>query len=257
MNEGVVEDGQRVVSEANLAELFRPGVEIDPVELVPPGFMPATASLHYGMGWLIETFRDGRTLIWHSGGIDGFATLVGFLPEERIGFAVVTNEDQVGGVCNLLVRASLLCRLFGLETSLPGFLAEVWPQVMAETAELAAQVQPIDPEAISPYLGFLEDGFRLRRAGDAVYLEQGLHLLPLQALPDGDYVVTDGPDMVQEARVSVVSSDDGVPVMTLTGFPPVRWLTGGQGTARVDFPHSGRQGAFALITGGSRPPGPP
>lgn len=227
INGGVAGDGQRVVSESNLAELFRPGVEMNLADLAPPGFMPDTASLHYGMGWVIETFRDGRTLIWHSGGIDGFATLVGFLPGERIGFAVVTNEDRVGGVCNLLVRASLLGRLYGIETHLPALLAEAWPQVVAQTADLAAQTQPVDPGAIAPYLGFYDHGFRLRLDGDRVYLEQGLHILPLKALLDGDYVVTDGPDVVQEARVSFVSSDDGVPVMTIAGFPPVRWLTGG------------------------------
>jgi CubicO group peptidase (beta-lactamase class C family) len=96
--------------------------------------MPDTVSLNYAMGWIVEGFRGGRRLVWHSGGIDGFATLVGFFPEERVGFAVVANDDRAGGPFNLSVRASLLGRRFGLEAGLPAFLAEAWPQFAAQTA---------------------------------------------------------------------------------------------------------------------------
>jgi CubicO group peptidase (beta-lactamase class C family) len=226
MNGGISAEGTRVVSAANLAELFRPGIAMDTAAMLPPEFMPDTVSLHYGMGWVIEAFRDGRQLVWHSGGIDGFATLVGFFPAEKIGFAVVANEDRAGGPFNLYVRASLLGRLFGLEADLPAFLAEAWPQFAAQTAELAATTQLVDPDAVQSYLGLYEDGFQLRLDGGDLILEQGLHVLPLLALPDGNYIIADGPDVAQEARVAFAPDADGVPVMTITGFAPVRWLTG-------------------------------
>jgi CubicO group peptidase (beta-lactamase class C family) len=226
MSGGVSAAGSRIVSQANLAELFLPGIALDVATLAPPEFMPDTASLHYGMGWIIEEFRDGRQLVWHSGGIDGFATLVGFFPDEQIGFAVVANDDRTGSPFYLSVRASLLGRLFGLETDLPSFLASVWPQVVAQTAELAATTQPVDLDTIQPFLGYYEEGFRLRQAGNDLFLEQGLHVMPLVALPDGDFLIADGPDVVQEARVAFASAADGIPVMAIEGFAPVRWLTG-------------------------------
>ncbi len=43
------------------------------------------------MGWISQTYRDGRRLVWHNGGIDGFATYIGFFPEDDLGLVVLTN----------------------------------------------------------------------------------------------------------------------------------------------------------------------
>ena len=48
--------------------------------------------------------------------------------------------------------------------------------------------------------------------------------MPLLALSDGSYVVAAGPDVVLEQPVSFEVDANGVPVMTITGFAPVRWL---------------------------------
>jgi CubicO group peptidase (beta-lactamase class C family) len=47
----------------------------------------------YAMGWRVHTYR-GHDVVWHSGGIDGFRTLMGFLPDDDIGIAILTNADQ-------------------------------------------------------------------------------------------------------------------------------------------------------------------
>lgn len=47
----------------------------------------------YAMGWAVHTYR-GHDIVWHSGGIDGFRTLIGFLPDDDIGIVVLTNGDQ-------------------------------------------------------------------------------------------------------------------------------------------------------------------
>jgi CubicO group peptidase (beta-lactamase class C family) len=44
----------------------------------------------YGLGWVTGTFR-GRSMLWHSGGIDGFLTNILLLPDDRIGVAVSAN----------------------------------------------------------------------------------------------------------------------------------------------------------------------
>jgi hypothetical protein len=98
----------------------------------------------------------------------------------------------------------------------------------AGSAELAAQTRPVDPAAVTPYLGLYEDGFQLRLddAG-ALFLEHDIRSMPLLALSDGGYVVAAGPDVMLEQPVTFDMVANGVPVMTLTGFAPVRWLTGG------------------------------
>ena len=45
---------------------------------------------HYGLGWRIFHY-DGRVVIHHSGGIEGYMSEVSFLPEENIGIAVLFN----------------------------------------------------------------------------------------------------------------------------------------------------------------------
>jgi CubicO group peptidase (beta-lactamase class C family) len=226
MNGGVLPEGRRVVSAANLAALHRPGVEAN--ELSSPDFQPDTASLRYAMGWIVEEFTDGRRLVWHTGGIDGFSAVAGFLPAEQLGFAVLTNLDFAGSLFYLSVQASLLSRLFGLNRTVPAFLAQGAPMLEAQTAELAAQTRPVDPAAAAPYLGLYEEGFRVRldEAG-GLRLDHDIRSLPLLALPDGTYVVASGPDVVRAQPVAFATGADGVPVMTIQGFAPVRWLTGG------------------------------
>lgn len=47
----------------------------------------------YAMGWTTHTYR-GHDVVSHSGGIDGFRTFMGFLPDDDIGIVVLTNADQ-------------------------------------------------------------------------------------------------------------------------------------------------------------------
>jgi CubicO group peptidase (beta-lactamase class C family) len=228
MRHGVASDGTRVVSATNLDEMHRPGISLEPAALFPFDVQTDTVALNYGMGWLSETYRDGRQLLWHSGGIDGFAALMGFFPSEQLGFAFLTNMGRGGGLFNLSLQASLLGRLFGLNQDLPGFLAGAIPMLEAGTAEVAARTRSVDPALVTPYLGLYENGFRLRLddAG-ALYLDHDIRSMPLLALTDGGYVIAAGPDVVLEQPVTFEADPNGEPVMTITGFAPVRWLTGG------------------------------
>jgi CubicO group peptidase (beta-lactamase class C family) len=228
MQQGVAPGGTIVVSATNLDEMYRPGITLELTALLPSDVQTDTVALNYGMGWLSETYRDGRQLLWHSGGIDGFAALMGFFPKEQLGFSFLTNMGRGGGLFNLSLQASLLGRLFGLNRDLPGFLAGAIPVLEARTAELAARTGPVDPAAVTPYLGLYEDGFRLRLddAG-ALFLDHDIRSMPLLALSDGSYVVAVGPDVVLEQPVSLEVDANGVPVMMMTGIAPMRWLTGG------------------------------
>lgn len=47
----------------------------------------------YGLGVLSADYA-ARQVYWHTGGADGFVTNVCFVPEERLGLAVLTNQDN-------------------------------------------------------------------------------------------------------------------------------------------------------------------
>ena len=49
----------------------------------------------YGLGWDLMDY-EGREIISHTGGIDGFVTSVTLLPEENLGVVVLTNTDMNG-----------------------------------------------------------------------------------------------------------------------------------------------------------------
>lgn len=47
----------------------------------------------YGLGWELADY-DGRKVVSHTGGVNGFVTSVTLLPEEKLGVVVLTNTDQ-------------------------------------------------------------------------------------------------------------------------------------------------------------------
>ncbi len=49
----------------------------------------------YGLGWDLRDY-EGREIVSHTGGVDGFVTSVTLLPEENLGIVVLTNTDMNG-----------------------------------------------------------------------------------------------------------------------------------------------------------------
>ncbi|HYE53347.1 MAG TPA: serine hydrolase [Chitinophagaceae bacterium] len=47
----------------------------------------------YGLGWVLNDY-NGKKLISHTGGVNGFVTSVTLVPEEKLGIVVLTNTDQ-------------------------------------------------------------------------------------------------------------------------------------------------------------------
>ena len=73
-------DGRRVVSDSGLRALLQPAV--------------ATASGgRYALGWFVESWH-GMTLYSHPGGVAGYGTRCEFVPEQRVGWVVLTNVDD-------------------------------------------------------------------------------------------------------------------------------------------------------------------
>lgn len=78
INRGQAPNGTQVVSEANLMETWKPVLE------------------DYGMGWEVSQYED-VTLISHEGAFDNYLSIIGLLPDQEIGFVILTNSEEAGG----------------------------------------------------------------------------------------------------------------------------------------------------------------
>jgi CubicO group peptidase (beta-lactamase class C family) len=108
LNEGQFE-GEPFVSPGNLGQMHQPQM-VMPVD----GFMAAlldTTISTYGLGWFVVPYR-GHTLIHHGGNIDGFSTMVAFVPREKIGIVVLTNIE--GRPLRDVLTYEICDRLLGL-----------------------------------------------------------------------------------------------------------------------------------------------
>lgn len=70
----------RLVSEESFARLVAPHVTMGP-------------GVQYGLGWVVDRWH-GKRRVWHNGGIDGYYALISMLPDEGIGFVLLTADDS-------------------------------------------------------------------------------------------------------------------------------------------------------------------
>jgi CubicO group peptidase (beta-lactamase class C family) len=68
-----------------------------PKSIIRPARHPFNSSHYslYGLGWDLRDY-EGREIVSHTGGVDGFVTSVTLLPEEKLGIVVLTNTDHNG-----------------------------------------------------------------------------------------------------------------------------------------------------------------
>ena len=71
---------------------------------------PESNVMAYGMGWVIQDYRD-ELLVSHAGALNGFRTHVDLLPKRNAGFVVMTNVGR--GLALIALRNSLADYLSG------------------------------------------------------------------------------------------------------------------------------------------------
>lgn len=76
LNNGFI-DGKRVVSEASFAELTKKQMTI-------------AGNVGYGLGWFLRPW-NGHQIVEHGGNIDGFNAQVAMMPDQKLGFVLLTN----------------------------------------------------------------------------------------------------------------------------------------------------------------------
>jgi len=106
VNGGKLGDTQ-VIGAATLADLHTPYMTTGGVSTRPDITAP-----DYALGWMVDGYR-GHRRIHHGGNIDGFSALVSFLPNDGLGFVVLTNKNGTS-LPELLVRTAA-DRILGLE----------------------------------------------------------------------------------------------------------------------------------------------
>jgi len=51
-------------------------------------------AMHYGLGWRLFKFK-GHDMVFHSGGLEGFFSQIGWMPELGVGIVVLHNSRRV------------------------------------------------------------------------------------------------------------------------------------------------------------------
>lgn len=97
LNKGAIGD-RRLVSEKGFAEWITPQQKISP-----------DGKFSYALGWFVQDSK-GRKVIQHGGNIDGFNSMVAFLPDENLGFVMLTNVSgsSLGGELISIIADGIL-----------------------------------------------------------------------------------------------------------------------------------------------------
>lgn len=74
---GGVFEGKRLVSEASFDEMFKPQIKV-------------AGNISYGLGWFLRDWH-GHKVAEHGGNIDGFNAQVALMPDQHLGFVMLTN----------------------------------------------------------------------------------------------------------------------------------------------------------------------
>ncbi len=217
---GDAPDGAGVVSTANLARTWAPRVVVDGTDGAPP--VIADAAQNYGMGWVTGEYQ-GRPLLSHSGATLGFVSEVAFLPDDDLGLAILTNGSPGAGLFTYAVQFGLLDLLFGHDSGLDPLLASVAEAETAEREALLADLEPVDPAAIAPFLGRYENaavgGVALALVGEEVVFNAGEVRSALWPLPDdpSNFLFADAPLAGAPLTVELRLGDEGRPELVLDG----------------------------------------
>lgn len=121
----------------NLAETHSPQAIIR-LEGMAKRMNPDTVQLSYGLGWVVCDHR-GKRVVLHGGQIDGFRVQLAFLPDEKLGIALLNNLHETRmnqAVANALI--DLYCDLPPRDWN-AFFLNVVADDEAAKRAEVAAR----------------------------------------------------------------------------------------------------------------------
>lgn len=138
LNDATTDNGTRIISASGLQELWTPQIDI-------------SANTQYGLGWFIGEYKGAQTLS-HPGNAIGYTSEFRFFPQGDVGMIILSNARAANIAHNLIFQrfAELIYEQPDETTEQFEFIIE---QTRQQRAELADQVQPIDPDVFAPYAG--------------------------------------------------------------------------------------------------------
>jgi CubicO group peptidase (beta-lactamase class C family) len=85
-------DGKRILKSSTYDLMWKPAAD---VEFCPAGRECRKAGNQVGLSWFIEK-KEGHTYISHSGGDDGFVTVILLDPDQNFGLVMMQNSEHMG-----------------------------------------------------------------------------------------------------------------------------------------------------------------
>jgi len=213
LNDGVAENGQRVVSAENLSYLWQPQIAMD-------------SQISYGLGWYVEDYH-GLTVIHHEGGSAGCASELVVIPELDLGFALLTNQmDRVKPI-GRMATYRLLEMLTGSEQVYDGQVRKAARDIDQQLLTLSLVTRKtVDPDKITPFLG----GYHNDELGDVKLV---LHEDKTLWIDFGEYESPIRPLITEENQFIFFESVFIGKTLQLkinpNGMPTMKW-TGEEGT---------------------------
>ncbi|MFT5291916.1 MAG: CubicO group peptidase (beta-lactamase class C family), partial [Planctomycetota bacterium] len=112
-------DGKRLISTERLEQTWAPNIEVG-------------GGMEYGMGWFIESW-NGKRVIQHGGNIDGFAATCAFMPDDDLGFVLLSNV--------------------GMSTLQDASRSIVWDALLGSLGEAELEGDSAPAEDLTPFVG--------------------------------------------------------------------------------------------------------
>ena len=134
-------EGKKIFSKEQSWEMWSPNT-LQPLSERAVENLPGRHFSAYAMGWGTYDYY-GRKIINHSGGLDGMLSYTVLIPEENIGFVVLTNSESPG-------FSIMMSKMRDLFVNAPDrdWNAEAVRRVAAQKADNAKETAKIDAERI-------------------------------------------------------------------------------------------------------------
>lgn len=149
LGEGALPGGGRLFSAETAREMWTPVTPI-PISSPPPPIEGTKPSYQaYALGWDVRDYH-GAKIVWHSGGLFGFTSVVVLIPEKKVGFAIELNNEEAEP------RFGLMYELIDHYLGLP---SQDWPKRFGDyrrqriaAAEEAVKQKAAKPAGVGPSL---------------------------------------------------------------------------------------------------------
>lgn len=224
---GMTADGGRLCSEAQYREIITPVI---PAEEEGVGLLKRAC---YAMGWCTADYR-GHSVVYHSGGLEGFNTQVGFLPGEDLGYVMCFNTG--GTPASEVARAIVLDVL---TTGQPAdsydeniddwFLRRRRPKEKAEARPQALRplTAAADGQLIGAYRHPAYEAFEIGEDGPAGHLRFRYGTLTAWLMADAEGHISGYAEEMDDPVSNLITlerAEDGRSLYLMTGYNTLRQL---------------------------------